>query len=241
MRPPIGRAGSAGGAGPGGPAVRGGATPAEVSGGPPDPHAAGPWTALIHRPERGRGQGPRAAGPVPRTSMTADVPAWLRLVGLNAACALGVALLVTVILGVGPFVPTLVIALLYANAIGIPAALILPAPLACHRGPGWRQWAVLTGGLLVVGAGGSLVAAGAAVGLGLVPGVALRSLLAEGLALAVAVTLGVGITAFVTRRGSGWSGRRWRCGRRRRTGSGPSGWRWRPGWPRWSRIWSRTF
>src|SRR2546427_4118546 len=116
---------------------------------PPDPHAAGPRTALIHRPERGRGQGPRPAGLVPRTSMTADLPSWLRLLGLNAACALGVALLVTGILGVGPFVPTLLIALLYANAIGIPAALILPAPLACHRGPGWRQWAVLTGGLLV--------------------------------------------------------------------------------------------
>ena len=78
--------------------------------------------------------------------MTANLPAWMRLVGLNAGCALGVALLVTGILGVGPFVPTLLIALLYANAIGIPAALILPAPLACHGGPGWRQWAVLTGG-----------------------------------------------------------------------------------------------
>lgn len=123
---------------------------------------------------------------------------WLRALGVNAAGALMVALLLQ-LLGRGwSFGATLLVALVFANSIGIPSAMLLPL-LTRRLAPRGRavQWAGLLTGLLIVAGVGSLAAGGMVVTIGLIAPEEFWSLVSFGLHIGLVVTLGIGASLFL--------------------------------------------
>lgn len=123
---------------------------------------------------------------------------WLRILGVNAAGAVMVTLLLTVLGSRWSFGANLLASLIYANAIGIPAALLLP-PLVRRlaRDRPTLLWPGLLVSLLLLATVGSLLASLIVMALGVVPPAELWAAWSFGVRIAVVVTLGIGVSMYL--------------------------------------------
>lgn len=122
---------------------------------------------------------------------------WLRILGTNTAGAVIVTGLLAVLGSQWSLSANLTASLIYANAIGIPAALCLP-PLARRlAGRPALLWPGLLGALLALAVAGSLAASLLVMGVGVVPPERIMAAWAFGLKIAVLVTLGIGVAMFL--------------------------------------------
>lgn len=128
----------------------------------------------------------------PRSSGLGNAGRWVRLVAMNTLAAV----MVAGILSAGtrrPFLAQLASSLIFAHTIGGLAGLtVQPVARRLDWNRGRSAWLVLTATLLATAVVGCFAATFIIVGVGLVPAVALASMLRTSLAICACVTLGFG-------------------------------------------------
>jgi len=128
----------------------------------------------------------------PRTRRALSPRQWLRVLTINLAVAATVVAVLA--LGGRSTVSTVVIALVYANVIGLGAALLLPPLLRwLDEHGGGPPWLVVPTALLGMAAVGALVIGLGATGLGVLPAAHLWQVVWPSLGIAAVVTLGLGV------------------------------------------------
>jgi Histidine kinase/Histidine kinase-, DNA gyrase B-, and HSP90-like ATPase len=117
---------------------------------------------------------------------------WLRVLTINLIVAVSVG--AVLVLAGKPLVSTVVISLVYANVIGVGAALVLPRLMGRMKMQGGgRPWFVLPTALLGMAAVGALLIGLTATWLGVLPGADLWQVVWPSLGIAAVIALSLGV------------------------------------------------